>query len=230
MFVSSVTQPGLETIAKSGRGPKVFQLYVRGDDDWIGDHVARAADAGYDAFCLTVDTAHLSRRERDIAKRFRKPWQARNSGMEFQAGLNWKNVEAFKARHKIPLIVKGIATAEDAALCVEHGVDVVYVSNHGGRQLDQGQSTIKSTAALAKQFKGRTKIMMDGGIRSGSDIAVAIASGAEFTFLGRASMYGVCAMGAKGGDQVVEILQKQLQQVMEQLGCEVLEDLPRHLV
>jgi L-lactate dehydrogenase (cytochrome) len=72
--------------------------------------------------------------------------------------------------------------------------------------------------------------MMDGGIRSGSDIAVAMASGAEFTFLGRAPMYGVCAMGAKGGDQVVEIFQKQLQQVMEQLGCEVLEDLPRHLL
>ena len=120
--------------------------------------------------------------------------------------------------------------AEDAELGLSLGADVLIVSNHGGRQLDQGQSTVRSTAALAKQFKGRTKIMMDGGIRSGSDIAVAMASGAEFTFLGRAPMYGVCAIGKAGGDQVVEILQKQLQQVMEQLGCEVLEDLPGHLV
>jgi L-lactate dehydrogenase (cytochrome) len=80
-----------------------------------------------------------------------------------------------------------------------------------------------------KEFRGRTKIMMDSGIRSGSDIAVAMASGAEFVFLGRAPMFGVCALGSQGGDQVVEIIQKQLQQVMEQLGCERLEDLPRHL-
>jgi L-lactate dehydrogenase (cytochrome) len=144
--------------------------------------------------------------------------------------LTASRIRAIRDQWKGNLVIKGIVNPEDAELALSLGADGLIVSNHGGRQLDQGQSTIKATTELAKKFKGRTKIMMDGGIRSGSDIAVAMASGAEFTFIGRASMYGVCAMGSKGGDQVVEILQKQLQQVMEQLGCEVLEDLPRHLV
>jgi len=147
----------------------------------------------------------------------------------FSGRLTASRIRAIRDQWKGNLVIKGIVNPEDAELAISLGADGLIVSNHGGRQLDQGQSTIKATAALAKQFKGRTKIMMDGGIRSGSDIAVAMASGAEFTFLGRAPMYGVCAMGSMGGDQVVEILQKQLQQVMEQLGCEVLEDLPRYL-
>ncbi len=148
----------------------------------------------------------------------------------FSGRLTAARIRTIRDKWKGNLVIKGIVNPEDAELAISLGADGLIVSNHGGRQLDQGQSTIKATAALAKQFKGRTKIMMDSGIRSGSDIAVALASGAEFTFIGRASMYGVCALGSKGGDQVVEILQKELQQVMEQLGCEVLENLPRHLI
>ena len=148
----------------------------------------------------------------------------------FSGRLTAARIRTIRDQWKGNLVVKGMVNPEDAELAISLGADGIIVSNHGGRQLDQGQSTIKATALMAQQFKGRTKIMMDSGIRSGSDIAVALASGAEFTFIGRASMYGVCAMGAKGGDQVVEILQKELQQVMEQLGCEVLENLPRHLI
>ena len=148
----------------------------------------------------------------------------------FSGRLTAARIRTIRNQWKGNLVVKGMVNPEDAELAISLGADGIIVSNHGGRQLDQGQSTIKATALMAQQFKGRTKIMMDSGIRSGSDIAVALASGAEFTFIGRASMYGVCAMGAKGGDQVVEILQKELQQVMEQLGCEVLGDLPRHLI
>ena len=147
----------------------------------------------------------------------------------FSGRLTAARIRTIREKWKGNLVIKGVVNPEDAELAISLGADGLIVSNHGGRQLDQGQSTIKSTAALAKQFKGRTKIMMDSGIRSGSDVAVALASGADFTFLGRAPMYGVCAMGSKGGDQVVEILQKELQQVMEQLGCEVLADLPKHL-
>jgi L-lactate dehydrogenase (cytochrome) len=147
----------------------------------------------------------------------------------FNGRLTESRIRAIRDQWKGNLVVKGIVNPEDAELALSIGIDGLIVSNHGGRQLDQGQSTVKSTAALAKEFKGRTKILMDGGIRSGSDIAVALASGAEFTFLGRAPMFGVCAMGKGGGDQVVEILQKQLQQVMEQLGCETLDQLPLHL-
>jgi L-lactate dehydrogenase (cytochrome) len=148
----------------------------------------------------------------------------------FSGRLNESRIRAIRDQWKGNLVIKGIVNPEDAERAIALGIDGLIVSNHGGRQLDQGQSTIKPLGELAKQFKGRIKIMMDSGIRSGSDIAVAMTSGADFTFLGRAPMYGVCAMGSKGGDQVVEILQKQLQQVMEQLGCENLEDLPKHVV
>jgi L-lactate dehydrogenase (cytochrome) len=147
----------------------------------------------------------------------------------FDGRLTESRIRAIRDQWQGNLVIKGIVNPEDAGLAVAIGVDGLIVSNHGGRQLDQGQSTVKATAALAAEFKGRVIILMDGGIRSGSDIAVALASGAEFVFLGRAPMYGVCAMGSRGGDQVVEILQKQLQQVMEQLGCETVDQLPRHL-
>jgi len=148
----------------------------------------------------------------------------------FSGRLNESRIRTIRDMWKGNLVVKGVVNPEDAERAISLGLDGIIVSNHGGRQLDQGQATIKSVAELASTCKGRIKIMMDSGIRSGSDIAVALASGAEFTFLGRAPMYGVCAMGSKGGTQVVEILQKELQQVMEQLGCETLDTLPRHLI
>lgn len=148
----------------------------------------------------------------------------------FSGRLNESRIRTIRDMWKGNLVVKGVVNPEDAERAISLGLDGIIVSNHGGRQLDQGQATIKSVAELAKTCKGRIKIMMDSGIRSGSDIAVALASGAEFTFLGRAPMYGVCAMGSQGGTQVVEILQKELQQVMEQLGCETLDTLPRHLI
>ncbi len=110
IIVSSVTQPGLEETAQAAPGPKVFQLYVRGDSEFVDDYARRAIAAGYDAFCITVDTAHYSRRERDIANRFVKPWRVRAQGMNFQAALSWDDVARFKDRHRIPLMLKGIGT------------------------------------------------------------------------------------------------------------------------
>src|SRR5262245_27364271 len=126
-MLSSVCNPGLEAVAAAADNFRIFQLYVRGDDAWVDDHVKRARDCGYAAFCLTVDTASYSRRERDLAKRFVKPWRVRATGFDFQAGLRWDHVKRFKDLHDIPLVLKGIATAEDAALAVDHGVEVIYV-------------------------------------------------------------------------------------------------------
>ncbi|MGA0846740.1 MAG: alpha-hydroxy acid oxidase, partial [Luteolibacter sp.] len=148
----------------------------------------------------------------------------------FSGRLTEGKLSAIRDQWKGKLVVKGIVSAEDAEKAVSLGVDGLIVSNHGGRQLDQGQSTIESLSDLVDEFRGKTTLMMDGGIRSGSDIAVAMASGADFTFIGRAAMYGVCAMGRRGGDQVVEILQKEMQQVLEQLGCESPDRLSEHLV
>ena len=147
----------------------------------------------------------------------------------FSGRLNESRIRAIRDLWRGSLVIKGVASREDAERAISLGIDGIIVSNHGGRQLDQGQSTIKSVMELAPAVKGRATLMMDGGVRSGSDVAVALACGAEFVFLGRAAMYGVCAMGSRGGDQVVEIMQTQLRQVMEQLGCETLAELPRRL-
>src|SRR6185312_12888491 len=139
-FVSSVSQPGLEATAAAAPGGRtIFQLYVRGDRAWVDDHVKRAIAAGYEAFCLTIDTAIYSRRERDLGKRYRPLGRRAASGREFQAALNWDDVKRLKDKYDIPLILKGIATSEDAETALGHGVDAIYVSNHGGRQLDHGR-------------------------------------------------------------------------------------------
>ncbi|MGB5371038.1 MAG: alpha-hydroxy-acid oxidizing protein, partial [Flavobacteriaceae bacterium] len=109
-------------------------------------------------------------------------------------------------------------------------LDGIIVSNHGGRQLDAGTSTIKPMATIAEAYGKKIKVMMDSGLRSGPDIARALASGAEFTFMGRSFMYGVAALGAKGGDHTISLMKVQLQQVMEQLCCATVKDFPNHLV
>ena len=155
-MLSSVCNPGLEAVAKAADNFRIFQLYVRGDDSFVDDHVHRAVANGYTGFCMTVDTASYSRRERDLARRFVKPWRLRATGFDYQAGLSWSNVKRFKDTHpSVPLILKGIATAEDAAIAVEHGVDVVYVSNHGGRQLDQGRGSLDVLPEVVKAVGGR---------------------------------------------------------------------------
>ena len=148
----------------------------------------------------------------------------------FSGRLNPDKIRALRDRWKGKLVVKGVVTEEDAETALSLGADGFIVSNHGGRQLDAGQSTIEPLTHLAKKFGGRTTVMMDSGIRSGPDVACAIASGAQFTFMGRSFMYGVSALGQGGGDHTMIMLKRQLQQVMEQVGCERVTDLPKHLV
>jgi isopentenyl diphosphate isomerase/L-lactate dehydrogenase-like FMN-dependent dehydrogenase len=220
-YLSSVTESGLEAVAAAASGPKVFQLYVRGDDAWVDEHVRRAIACGYDAFCLTVDTAHYSRRERDIANRFAKPWRAQSPGMEFQAALNWDNVRRFKDKHAIPLILKGIATAEDAALACDLGVDGIYVSNHGGRQLDHGLGALDLLAEIVPAVAGRAHITVDGGFYRGTDVVKAIALGADTVGIGRLYCYGHAAAGMEGIARVIDLLAIE---VVECLGLMGLSD------
>jgi len=148
----------------------------------------------------------------------------------FSGRLNPARIQALRDRWKGKLVIKGVVTSEDAEKALRLGVDGMIVSNHGGRQLDCGQSTIKPLAELAKEFGTRTTLMMDSGIRSGADVACALASGAKFTFLGRTFMYGVGALGKNGGAHTITMLKRQLQQVMEQVACERTTDFPNHLV
>ena len=148
----------------------------------------------------------------------------------FSGRLTTDKIAAIRDRWKGKLVVKGIVNPEDADQAIGLGVDGLIVSNHGGRQLDVGQSTIKPLTTLAKEFADRTTLMLDSGVRNGPDVACAIASGARFAFLGRSFMYGVGALGSKGGDHTITMLKRQLQQVMEQVACERVTDFPKHLV
>lgn len=148
----------------------------------------------------------------------------------FSGRLTEERIKRLRDRWKGKLVIKGIVNPEDAGKAIGLGVDGMIVSNHGGRQLDVGQSTIKPLAELVGRFKGQATIMMDSGIRSGPDIAAALATGAEFTFLGRTPMYGVGALGSRGGDHTLTMLKRQLQQVMEQVACERTSDFPEHLI
>src|ERR1700761_8735612 len=186
LMLSSVSEPGLEKVADAAPDAlRMYQLYVRGDDAFVEDCVSRAVKHGYTAFCLTVDTAHYSRRERDIAKRYVRESRLRATGGDFQKGLDWRTVKLIKDKYKIPLIIKGIATAEDAAIAVDHGVEWIYVSNHGGRQLDQGRGSMHVLPEIVSAVKGRAKIMVDGSFCRGTDIVKAIILGADLVGIGR---------------------------------------------
>ncbi|WP_439552250.1 alpha-hydroxy acid oxidase [Falsiroseomonas sp.] len=221
IIVSSVTEPGLEGSALANPdGPKIFQLYVRGGPDFIDSHIKRAMDSGYDAFAITVDTAHYSRRERDIAKRFVKHWRARSEGMNHQAALSWADIARVRAAHpNVKLILKGIGTGEDAGMAVEHGVDVVYVSNHGGRQLDHGRGSLAVLPEVVEAVGGRARVWMDGGISRGTDLVKAIILGAEMVGIGRLYCYGLAAAGQDGVRRVLELLEDEVQTCLGLLGA-----------
>lgn len=148
----------------------------------------------------------------------------------FSGRLTEAKIAPIREKWKGNLVVKGIVNPEDAEVAVKHGLDGLIVSNHGGRQLDRGQSTIVPLSKLAPEFGSKLKVMIDGGMYSGADVAACLACGADFTFMGRTPMFGVCALGKYGGHHTFEMLKKQLQQVMEQVGCPVVRDLPKHLI
>lgn len=226
-MLSSVCNPGLEAVAKAADNFRIFQLYVRGDDAWVDDHVRRAVDHGYGAFCLTVDTACYSRRERDLAKRFVKPWRVRASGFDYQAGLTWDHVKRFKDTHDIPLALKGIATAEDAALALDHGIDIVYVSNHGGRQLDHGRGSMEVVPEVVDAVAGRAIVLVDGGFMRGTDVVKAIAMGANAVGIGRLECLGLAAAGVPGLVRALELLEDEIRIALGLLGVARLADLGR---
>ena len=230
-MLSSVCQPGLEATAAAANTIRAFQLYVRGDAAWIDDYVKRAKDNGFTAFCYTVDSANYSRRERDIAGRFVKPWRPTdNTGMTYQAALSWDEVKRYKDKHDLPLALKGIATAEDAEIAVEHGVEIVYVSNHGGRQLDHGLGSTAVLPEVIKAVNGRAEVWVDGGFMRGSDVVKAIALGAKTVGLGRLACLGLAAAGVPGLVRTLELLEEEVRICLGLLGVTSYAQLtPRHV-
>jgi isopentenyl diphosphate isomerase/L-lactate dehydrogenase-like FMN-dependent dehydrogenase len=227
-MLSSVCDPGLEELAAAAPDAlRLYQLYVRGDEAWVDDHVERAIAHGYAGFCLTVDTAHYSRRERDIAKRFVTAGRRRVQGRAFQAALDWRTVKRIKSKFNIPLAIKGIATAEDAAIALDHGVEWIYVSNHGGRQLDHGRGAMDVLPEVVDAVAGRAKIIIDGSICRGTDIVKAIAAGAHLVGIGRMQCFALAAGGEAGVVRLLELLEDEVQRSLGLLGVTNFAELSR---
>ena len=225
----------MEAVGKSASGMKIFQLYTRGDADWVDGQVRQAIDLGYDAFCITVDSAVYSRRERDIAKRFAKPWRGRGGkggpgGMQYQAAFNWNDVKRLRDKFDMRLILKGIGTAEDAELACNEGIECVYILNHGGRQLDHCLGAIDVLPEVVSAVAGRAKVVVDGGFSRGTDIVKAMAMGADMVGVGRVYCYGLVAAGSDGIVRALELLEAEIMECFGLLGITGIGQLNRRHV
>jgi glycolate oxidase len=225
--VSSEAKPGLEEIGAAAPGPKIYQLYVRGDDAWIDAMADRAIKAGYTTFGFTVDSASFSRRERDIVTAGQNA-DSSDHPDPYKAGLNWDVIRRFKDRHpNLSIMIKGITCGEDAAIACDAGVAAVWVSTHGGRQLDHGRGAIDILPEVVDAVQGRAQIIVDSGFSRGSDIVKAIAFGATAVGIGRLYCYGLGVGGEDGVVRVLEILEKEIYASMANLGARNLAELNR---
>ena len=222
VFVSTAAKPGIEEAAAAVDVPMIFQLYVRSDRKWIEDVLDRAKAAGYRALCVTVDRAYYSRRERDLISRL----PVREGGdPTFQASLTWDDMVWMKSRMGVPLILKGIATGEDARLAVEHGADVVYVSNHGGRQLDHAQGCIEVLPEVVEAVDGRAEVYVDGAISRGTDVIKAVALGARAVGLGKLQGWALAAAGEAGITRMLELMEVEIKTALGLMGVTSLAQL-----
>jgi glycolate oxidase len=230
-FISTVTSPAMEEVGPATKGPKVFQLYVRGDTAWVDQTLDRAVKAGFNALAITVDVAHYGRRERDLINRFNRREFVKRANIEsvnfenefnYQAQLTWPFIEHCRKRSKLPIIIKGIATAEDAKIALDHGVDAIYVSNHGGRQLDHGIGAIDALSEVVEVAKGKCEIVVDGGFIRGTDVLKALARGATAVAIGKLQGWALAAGVVEALLRALELLEKEMIMIMGLLGvCSV---------
>ena len=236
-ILSSSCSPDFEAVAMEVQGPRVYQLYLTGDESWMDSQIERAIKSGYRGFCLTADTQVYSRRERDIIKGY-LPQQAReameaNGGQtmadqgafNYQSTMTWETVRHIKRKFDIPLVVKGVMSPTDAKQCVEAGVDVIYVSNHGGRQLDHSIACIDALPDVVKAVNGCCPVLVDGGFMRGADVVKALCLGASAVGVGRLEALAVSAGGWEGLVRALQILEREIGITMALLGAANLKDL-----
>jgi 4-hydroxymandelate oxidase len=248
MVVSTIATVSLEDIAATGVR-RWFQLYVLKDRDMTAAMVKRAHVAGYEAVVLTVDTPILGRRLRDERNRFSLPEGITMANLEglglpdstgsglfsffldrHDASLTWDDVAWLRSLSPLPLILKGIVTAEDTRLAVQAGVEGIVVSNHGGRQLDGAPGTLDALSEVVDAAEGRTEILLDGGVRTGSDVFKALALGARAVMVGRPYLWGLAVDGAGGVRRVLEVLRDDLILTMALAGKAAIADIDRSAV
>jgi 4-hydroxymandelate oxidase len=203
-------------------GPRWLQLYVQIDRGQTLDHLAEAKEAGYGAVVLTVDLPLLGRRERDLRLGFAVPPEVPlhyGTLVDVDPTLTWSDLEWIRGATELPLVLKGIATAEDAVLATEHGVDAIWVSNHGGRQLDGVAASIDALPEIVEAVGGACEVYVDGGIRRGTDIVKGLALGARAAFIGRPVAAGLAVGGEAGVSRVLALLRGELELALGLLGC-----------
>jgi 4-hydroxymandelate oxidase len=251
MTVSTLATRTLEEIAEAATGPLWFQLYVYRDRSVTERLIARAEAAGYQALVVTVDTPRLGRRERDHRNGFTLPRGltianfaadtergglarygslAAYASAQLDPSLTWESIEWFRSRTRLPIVLKGIARADDAARAVEHGTAGVWVSNHGGRQLDGCEAAVLALPAVVDAVKGSAEVYVDGGIRRGTDVVKAIALGARAVFVGRPPLWGLAAGGEAGVRHVLDLLREEVALSLALAGCPDLRSVDRGLV
>jgi len=221
--VSTLTTSPHREIAGAGPGPRWFQLYVLRGRQQTLEHMHEARAAGYSALVLTVDLPYLGRRERDLRLGFETP----PSGLELPYGelfdttpaLTWRDLEWIRTEIPLPFVLKGILTREDATLAVEHGADAVWVSNHGGRQLDGVPTGLEALPEVVEAVGGRCEIYVDGGILRGTDVLKALALGARAAFAGRAFASALAVSGEQGVAHALTLFSEEIALGLGLLGC-----------
>jgi 4-hydroxymandelate oxidase len=251
---STVSNRSMEAIARASQGPKWFQLYVYRDKGITRGLVERAVAAGYEALCLTVDTPVAGQRERDRRNALRMPghlelgnFPAAHTEMHHQGGgkgsslaayihaqwdpgLTWRDVEWLRSISPLPVVVKGVLAPDDAVLSVECGAAAIIVSNHGGRQLDTVPAPISVLERCVEAVDGRAEVLLDGGVRRGTDVLKSLALGATAVLVGRPVLWGLTLDGADGVRAVLQHIRNELDLAMALAGCRTVGDVTRELI
>jgi 4-hydroxymandelate oxidase len=225
MCLSTLSTMGLEEVAEAAPdGARWFQLYWGPERSKVQDLVERAVAAGYRAIVVTVDLPEVGRRERDLRTGFETP--ASLSDVTDNS-LTWRDLEWLRTHTSLPIIVKGILTGEDAVLATEAGVEGIVVSNHGGRQLDGVAASLDALPEVVEGAGDRAEILLDGGIRRGTDVVKALALGARAVLVGRAALYGLAVDGAEGVERVLGLLREEVELALALCGCPSPDDVTR---
>jgi 4-hydroxymandelate oxidase len=253
MILSTLSTSSIEQVLETATGPVWFQLYVYKDRGTTAALVERAELAGCSALVLTVDAQIWGRRERDVRNRFRLPKglsvknlmpagkeqlprDVAGSGLAayvnslFDPALSWKDVDWLCSITKLPVLIKGVVHPDDARQALDYGIAGVIVSNHGGRQLDTAPPTIEALPGVVEAVDGGLEVLIDGGIRRGTDVVKAIALGARAVAVGRPIIWGLCHAGENGVLQVLEILRSEIDSAMGLCGCASVGEISRDLI
>ncbi|NXO24733.1 HAOX2 oxidase, partial [Cisticola juncidis] len=229
-----------EISAAAPGGLRWFQLYIHRNRAASRQLVLRAEAAGFQGLVLTADLPYTGRRRDDVRNGFRLPPHMKVKNLEgafevckmspLDPSVTWNDIYWLRSLTRLPIIIKGILTREDAELAVRHGVQGIIVSNHGGRQLDEEPATIDALVEVVEAVRGRVEVYVDGGIRKGSDVLKALALGAKCVFIGRPALWGLAYKGEEGLQDVLRILQDEFRLSMALAGCASVSDIGQHLV